>query len=126
MGNSGYVEKIPAIKWSLNVLIVLSAALLICVPGGGSWKLISLYLSSLWKAGEVSLSSLVYAILIPLVSRCSCRYFKTQMNLLSDLAFMGRIKILFLLYLYSTNRYFFTLFYVTGNLPVKYDTIFLL
>ena len=54
-----------------------------------------------------------------MVSRCPCRYLKTCMRFMSDFAFMGRIKIPLLLYSYSRNRYLFTLFEVTGNLPVK-------
>ena len=68
----------------------------------------------------------MYDGLIPLVSMCSYRSLKTQMNYLSDLAFMGRIKILLLLYSQSTNIYLFPLFEVTGNLPIKSAAIFLL
>ena len=41
------------------------------------------------------------------------------MNSLSDLTFMEQIKMILLLYSYSTNRYLFSLFEDTGNLPVK-------
>ena len=109
------------IKWSLNVIISRSAALWKCIPGGAGWKLMSLDLSYLWKAVEASLSSLIYAGLIPLVSRCSCRSLKTWMNLLYDLALMGRIKILFLSYSYSTNRYLFP--QVCFYLPFAVDGI---
>ena len=64
--------------------------------------------------------------IIPLVSRCSCRYLKTRMNSLSDIAFIGWIKILFLYYSYSTNIYSFLIFEVTGDLHVKSVPIFLL
>ena len=64
-------------------------------------------LSSIWKGVEASLSSLIYDVLIPLVSRCSCRSLKTRMNLLSGIALMGKIKILFLSHSYNTNRYLF-------------------
>ena len=45
MGKSGSVEQIPAIKWSLNVLIASSAALRSCISEGASCKLMSLALS---------------------------------------------------------------------------------
>ena len=106
-------------KWSFNVLIARSSALWICIPVVASWNLMSLELSSIWKGVEASLSSLIYDVLIPLVSRCSCRSLKTRMNLLSGIALMGKIKILFLSHSYNTNRYLFTLFEVTVNLPVK-------
>ena len=91
-------------NWSLNLLIARSVALRQCIPGAASWKSMPLYLSSLWKAVEASLSSIMYDGLSLLVSRCSCRYLKTRMNLLSDISFMGRIKIILLFHSYSTNR----------------------
>ena len=126
MGKYGSVEQITTMKWYLNVLITRSTALRKCITGGDGWKPMYLDLSSLWKSGEASLSSIMYSGLSPLVSRCSCRSLKTHMNLLYDLAFMGRIKILFLLYSYITNIYLFPLFEVTGNLPVKSVDICLL
>ena len=48
------------------------------------------------------------------------------MNSLSDLNFMVRIKLLLLSYSYRTNIYLFSLFEVTGNLPVKSVAIWLL
>ena len=44
---------------------------------------------------------------------------------MSSLSFIGMIKILFLLHSKNTNRYLFPLFEVTGNLAVKYVSIFL-
>ena len=72
------------------------------MPRGASCKSISLALSYLWKAGEASLSSLVYYGLRPQVVRCSWRSLKTQMNSISDLVFMGRINIILLSY--SCNK----------------------
>ena len=72
-------------KLSLNVMIARSATMQRCITGGASWKLMFLALSSLWKAGEVSLSSLMYDGLTPLMSRCSWRSVKTLMNSLSDI-----------------------------------------
>ena len=69
MGDYGSVEQKPAMKWSLNMLIARSSVLWKCIPGGASWKSMSLALSSLWKEGEASLSSLIYAGLRLLVSR---------------------------------------------------------
>ena len=86
----------------------------------------SLELIYLWKLVEVSFSSIVYAGLIPLMNRFSRRSLKNRMNLLSDLVFMGRIKIIFLSYSYNTNIYLFTLFEVTGVLPVRYVAIYLM
>ena len=106
-------------EWSLNVPIVHSAALRRCIPGGTSSKSTNLDLSSLWKSGDASFYSLIYTGLIPLSSRWSCRSLKTRMNSLSDLTFMEQIKMILLLYSYSTNRYLFSLFEDTGNLPVK-------
>ena len=67
-------------QWSLNVLIPLSNALRIWITGGASCKSTSLSLKYLWKAGEASLYSLIYAILRPLVSRSPCRSLKTWTN----------------------------------------------
>ena len=94
MDKSGCVDQTPVMKLSLNVLIACSAVLQQCIPGGVIWKSISLELGYLWKAVEYSLSSLMYAGSIPLVSRCSCRSLNTCMNSMSDIAFMGRIIIL--------------------------------
>ena len=41
------------------------------------------------------------------------------MDSLSVLAFMGRTRIILLLYLYNTNKYLLPLFEVTGNYPVR-------
>ena len=98
MGKYGSVDQSPAMKWSLNVIIARSAALRRRITGGASFNPMYLDLSYLWKAVEASLSSLMYAGFSPLASRVSCRPLKTRMNSLSDLAFMGCIKILFLSY----------------------------
>ena len=95
-------------KWSFNVLIFNYAAMRRCIPGCASWNSMSLALIYIWMAGEASLSSLMCAGLIPLESRWSCRSLNTRMNLLSDIAFMGNINILLLLYSYNTNRYLFS------------------
>ena len=113
-------------KFFLNVLIARSTALQRFISWGASWKSMSLDLSYLWKAGEASLSSLMYADLRPLVSKFSCRSLKTRIHLLSDLDFMGWINKLFILYSKNTNWYLFTLLDVTGNLPVRYVAICLL
>ena len=126
MGKTGSVEYIPAMKWSLNVLIARSTALRRWITGNYSWNLLSLDLSSIWKAVEDPLSSIMCAGLIPLANRCSCRSLKTQVNLLSDISFIGCIKIILLLFLYITDTYLFQLFYITGNLPVKSVAICLL
>ena len=94
-------------KCSLNVLIFHSAIFWQCIPGVDRLKSMSLTLSSIWKAGEASLSSLLYYGVSTLVSRCSWRSLKTRMNSLSDLAFMGLINVLFLSCSYIYNRYFF-------------------
>ena len=70
MGKSGSVKQRPAMKWSLNVLIVRLAEFQRYIPGGVSWELISLELSYIWKTAEASLLSLVYYVLIPLVIMC--------------------------------------------------------
>ena len=88
MGKSGSLEQIPEMNWSLKVLIARSAALCKWIYWGYNWKSMLLDLSSLWKSGEVSFSSLIYADLSPLISRCSWRSVKTQTNLLSALDFM--------------------------------------
>ena len=123
MGDSGSVEKSPAMKWALNVLISCSAIFRKCIPGVDSWKSMPLALSFLWKAGEASFSSLIYYGLIPLMSRCSWRSLKTRTDSLSDLAFMGLTNVLLLSYSYIYNRYLFPLLEVTGNLPVRYVAI---
>ena len=69
MGKYRSVEQIPMMKWSLNVLIALSATLRQFITEGASCKSMSLDLSSLWNSVEASLLILVYAGLIPLVSR---------------------------------------------------------
>ena len=95
------------LKWSLNVLIAFSVLLRKYIPGGASWNSISLGLISLWKEGYDSLYSLVYDGLSPLLSRLSCRYFKTRIKSLYDISFMRWIKIRLLSCSYITNRYFF-------------------
>ena len=69
--------------------------------------------------------SLVFC-LGPLLSRCSCISLNTRMNLLHDIYFMGRIRILLRLYSYKTNIYLLPMFEVTGNLPVRSVDICLL
>ena len=86
----------------------------------------SLALSYILKVEEDSLSSLVYAGLIPLVSRCSCRSLTNRIYLLYDLTFMGRINILLLSYSYNKNISLFLLLEVTWNLPVRSVVICLL
>ena len=67
----------------------------------------------------------MHAGLIPLVSMWLYRSLNCRMNLLSDLDFMGRIKMILLLYSYNMNSYLFILLGVTGNLPVRYLAIYL-
>ena len=101
MEKSGSVETIPMMKWSLNVLIECPVTLSRCIPGGASWKSMSLALIYLCKVGEAPFSSIIYAGLSPLASRCSWRSLETHMKLLSNIAFMGRINILLLYYSYK-------------------------
>ena len=108
------------------MLIARSASLQQYIPGGASSKSISLDLTSIWKAGEDSLSIIMYAGLSPLVSRCSCRPLKARPNLWYVIAFMERIMIRLLLYSYNMNRYLLPLFEVTGNFPVRSVSICLL
>ena len=56
----------------------------------------SLELISIWKVGEASFYILMYDRLIPLTSGCLCRSLKTRMNLLYNIALMGRIRIILL------------------------------
>ena len=67
MGNYKSVEQIPAMKWSLNLLIGNYFALRICIPRSARCKSMSLAMRSFWKAGEPSFCSIIYSGLIPLV-----------------------------------------------------------
>ena len=71
------------------------------------------------------MSSIVYYVFSPMVSRCSCMSLNTRVKLQHDIDFMGRIRILLRFYSYKTNIYLFTMFEVTGNLPVRSVAIFL-
>ena len=126
MGNSGSVEQTPTMKRSLHIFIAHSAALQRCIYGGASWKSMSLELIYICNKLDVSLTSIMYDVLSPMVSRSSYRSLKNLMNSLSVIYFMGLIKILFLSYLYNMNRYLFPLFEFTVNLIVMSVAICLL
>ena len=68
----------------------------------------------------------MYVVLSPLVRSFSCRPLKILMNSLSFLTFMGRTRMVFMLYLYFTSSSLFPLVEVTVNSPVGSVTIFLL
>ena len=96
IGNSGSVEHNPMMNWSLEVLTALPDALQWCMSGGSTCYSMLFSFSRSCNNGDASLSILVKLGFIIFVGRFPCRSWKTSMNSLSDLDFMGRTKMLLL------------------------------
>ena len=75
---------------------------------------------------EDLLSSIMCRVLSPLVGMGVCRYMNTQMKILSFPAFMGRTRMLLLLYSYNKNMYVLPLSEFTRDKSVRYVVICLL